>query len=361
MRVVRVISDLKVGGVQRQMLCTFRYLRSKGVDSCVVCQNEGGALEETFREEGFGVYVIPFRQRLDPFALWKLRRLCRSLNVDIAHGHQYQSNIACNLALVGSGVRVINSYHNLRPFYSSSQRRQARWMQGIPARFIAVSESVKAPLVECGIRPGRIRVIYNGVSVPAEPMPFVDREGGASVELVYAGRFVKQKRLPLLVDVMEVCRERGLPVHLTLLGQGPRFGRVQRRVREKGLEDYVALPGVTHDVAGWLGKSDLYITASEREGFANALLECSAAGRGFLASDIPPHQEMCGNTDAGWIVEARPEAFADVLSQICADRSIVKRMGWAAFKRVQEFSDVKTSEEYLDLYREVLGKGLERF
>jgi glycosyltransferase involved in cell wall biosynthesis len=356
-RVLRLISDLQVGGVQRMMLRTLRLLRGMGVESEVCCQKSEGPLAEKFREEGFPVHLIHFSSRLSPLALWKLRRFAIDGGFDIVHAHQYPSNIAANLAMLGCDrVRIVNSYHSFTPMRTRSQELQARWTSHLPHAIVAVSEAVRAPLLKVGIPSSRITIVYNGVAVPPDPAPLPAWKPGDPLRLVYAGRFVKQKRLDLLVDILKHCAERGIPFHATLLGDGPTRERIQAHVARYGLEGMIALPGVTHEVEDWLRRSDVYMTASEREGFSNALLECSAQARGFLASDIPPHREMLGGTEAGIVLDDRPDAWADAIGRLASDRSAVERLSRAAFERAREFSEENTAQKLLDIYRQILGK-----
>lgn len=356
-RVLRVISDLQVGGVQRQMMRSARYLRQNGVETEICCQRETGPLRDDFEKAGFPVHFIPFKKRLDPKALWNLRRLGRRGGFHIVHAHQYQSNLAANVAFLGCRrVHIINSYHSVRPVYSGTQALQLKLTKCLPGAIIAVSEAVREPLLNLGVPRRRIVVIHNGVEVPSAPARFPEQLPQGPLQLLYAGRFVKQKRLEMLVDVIRACRDGGVPVHLTLLGDGPVVGRVKRRIREQGVSDQVRLEGVSHDVPGWLAKKDLYISVSEREGFANALLECCAQGRGFVASDIPPHREMAGNSGCGILVPDNLEEWVKTLKELEGDRSKVREMGRAAFERVQIFSDAATARKYLELYQRVLGK-----
>lgn len=355
MRALRVIADLQVGGVQRMMLRTLRGLRDAGVESEVCCQRARGALADTFESEGFPVHLVSFRSRLDLRALVRLRRLISEKGFDVVHAHQYQSNIAVNTACIGGvRARVINSYHSSLPVRNFTQALQLRLTRGVPSAFIAVSDAVREALLHHGVPAAKTHVIHNGVPLPPAPAPFPKRGHGEPVQLIYAGRFVSQKRLTLMLDVVKRCVERGIPVHCTMLGEGPIVGRIRRLAGQGRLEGAITLPGVTHDVPSWLAKSDLYISTSEREGFANALLECCAAGRGFIASDIPPHREMLGDSGAGFLVGDSPDAWADILEGLARDRSELERLGAAAFQRVQDFSEQATCQKLLDLYSKVL-------
>ncbi len=341
LRALRVIYDLQVGGVQRQMLRSITGLRSLGVTCEVCCLRRRGALAETFEAQGFRVRCLGFRTRLDPLGMIRLRRLIRAGRFDVVHSHMYASNIAVDLALLGvSGVGIINGYHSTTPATNANQRRFMRWVRNLPHAYIAVGETVRDEILENGAPPEKVTVLHNGIAVPPAPDPLPARAPGEPLQLLWAGRYVTEKRMDVFVEVMARCRERGVPARVTLLGDGPKKPRIEEAIREMGLGEWIATPGVSHDVAGWLHRSDLYMTPSAREGFPNALLEACAAARGALASDIPTHRDALGaDGSVGILLPAeQPERWVDAIAALAADRARVAAMGAAAYERSKQFS-----------------------
>ena len=358
---LRVIPDLQVGGVQRMLLRTLLELKKLGVQPHVACLQERGALAQEFENNGIGVHLTPFASRLDPRGMWRLRRLITGLGAHVVHGHMYAANMAATLATMGLGrVVTINSYHSQTPLSGASQRRMVRWTRWRPDAWIAVSQAVRDPLVEAGVPARRIEVIYNGTATPQAAAPFEVRDPLAPLELVWAGRFVKNKRHELFVQIMELCRQQGLAVRLTLLGGGPTFERIRQSVQAAGLDEMVAMPGVVDDVSRRVAQADLYISVSRREGFPNALLEACAVGRGFLVSDIGPHRELLGESGAGLCLPDSPQAWTQAIADVLANRQRVAVMGERAFGIAQRYTLENAAAQTLALYRRLLAaKGVE--
>jgi glycosyltransferase involved in cell wall biosynthesis len=353
-RVLRVIYDLQVGGVQRMLLRSIPLLRESGVELEVCCLKEEGELAPVFREAGVPVHLVPFRTRLDPLGLLGLRRLIRAGRFNLAHSQMYASNVALNVAtLLGTGVPAINSYHSQTPFSGRGQERMSRWTRGIPARVIAVSRSVEEPLLKAGIPAEKLAVVYNGVEVAPEPAPLPDLQPGEPLRAFWAGRFVKQKRVEMLIDVAIACRRVGVPLALTLVGEGPLFEKMKRRVEQEGIGASVRFVGWQADIRPSIRESEVYLSASDREGFPNTLLEVCAQGRPFLVSDIAPNAEVLGGTEAGKLLKDDLEEWVNWIRVLQGDRSWVARMGKAAWERAHEFSVRRTVEEMVKIYREV--------
>lgn len=355
-KILRVIYDLQIGGVQRMLLRMVPALQAAGFDIHVCCLREEGVLAQEFRRLGATVHLILFRSRLDPRGVLRLRGLIRHENYRIVHGHMYASNIVVNAACLLNGHRrVINSYHSQHPLRGPNQIRLTRWTRGVPDRIIAVSEAVKTPLVKFGLPEEKIRVLYNGVELPTAAAPFPAVVPGDPLRLVWAGRFVRQKRVDLLIDIVAACRAANLPISLTLVGEGPQFESLKTRVETEGLCAHVRFPGWQRDITPFVADSELYVSASDREGLSNTLLEVCAQGRGSLLADIPPNAEVIGGTGAGFLLSSRVEDWVDRLRVLHSDREAVHRMGALAFERAQQFSVERSCQQTIAVYRELLG------
>lgn len=354
-KVLRVIYDLQIGGVQRMLLLSLPILRDMGIESEICCLKEEGDMADSFRDKGFPVHCIPFSSRLDPIGLWKLNRLAKKRNIQVVQSHMYASNIAANYAFLFSRkIRVINNYHSQNPFYNRSQRRNARITRNVPSAYIAVSEAVKEPLLKNNLPENKIHIIHNGVECPDAAAPFPDRSPGEPLHIVWAGRFVKQKRTPMVAEIMAECLEQDLDVKITMVGDGPRFGEMKGIIRKMNLEGHIRLEGWQSDIRPCVRDADVYISTSRREGFPNTLLEVCAQGRGFIVSDIPPHHEVLGNSEAGYIVSDEVSGWVSKIEEISNNRAKIRQMGKEAFRIAQQFTVQNTCRKTGELYQRIL-------
>jgi len=356
-KVLRIIYDLQIGGVQRMLLQSLPLLRDAGVDTSICCLKKQGDMAKQFVEKGFPVSLVRFGSRLDPFGLIRLRKLILNNSFTLVHSHMYASNIAANVALfMARRIRLINSYHSVKPFHTESQKRMAVFTKGIPDRFIAVSEAVRKPLLEANLPPEKITIIHNGVYCPETYSPIPKRAPGSPLELVWAGRFVGQKRVFMLLDIAELCLKKKIPIHLTLVGDGPQYKMAQRKVKATGLENTITFAGWKSDILPFIQKADLYISASNREGFPNTLLEVCAQGRGFVVADIPPNREVLDSLEAGYVVGDNLKEWADILFRIHKNPGMLRNFSKEAFKIAQMFSIERTCRKTLDLYDKIISK-----
>lgn len=112
-------------------------------------------------------------------------------------------------------------------------------------------------------------------------------DDGGPLDLLFVGRFVRTKDLPLLVDAVA-----GLPepvsVRLRLVGDGPRRAAVGRRVEDAGLEDVVTFEGyvANEDLPACYRGSDAVVLSSRRENYPIVLLEAMSCGLPVVAPDV---------------------------------------------------------------------------
>jgi glycosyltransferase involved in cell wall biosynthesis len=98
--------------------------------------------------------------------------------------------------------------------------------------------------------------------------------------VVYAGRHVREKRVPDLVRGFARARAHRPDLRLELYGDGPERGRAEALVRELGLDDAVRVAGhrPEEEVGAALSRAACLATASEREGYGLVVVEAAARG-----------------------------------------------------------------------------------
>ncbi len=105
---------------------------------------------------------------------------------------------------------------------------------------------------------------------PAPPVPHV----------VYAGRYIPEKRVLDLIPALAWARKRRPELRATLLGDGPDREAVIAAVREAGMSDWVAIPGFVpaEEVDATFAAASCVVQPSCREGYGMVVVESAARG-----------------------------------------------------------------------------------
>ena len=105
--------------------------------------------------------------------------------------------------------------------------------------------------------------------------------------VVFAGRQVREKRVPLLVRGFALAREERPDLRLDVYGDGPERLALERLVAELGLGEYVRVLGARPEaeVGAAFARAVCVATASEREGYGLVVVEAAARGTPSVVVD----------------------------------------------------------------------------
>jgi glycosyltransferase involved in cell wall biosynthesis len=136
------------------------------------------------------------------------------------------------------------------------------------------------------------------------------------------------------------------------------YEQCQRVVRDAGMNSTVRFLGGICDVPTLLHACDLTAFSSRNEGMPNAVLECMAAGKAIVASDLPGIRDVLGPNSAGVLVPpGDPERFAATLLGLLRDKERRDALGAANRARVRaEFSVERMVERHLNVIQANLPK-----
>jgi len=204
-----------------------------------------------------------------------------------------------------------------------------------------------------GASPDRIRIVSNGVEIPAE----IRRRPGEPPLLVGMGSLTPKKGFDLLLRAMPAVREAVPGCRLTLAGEGPERGRLEDLARSLDIESVVELPGqvVGEQKADLLARAALFVLPSRREPFSNLLLELLASGVPVVATAVGGTPEILGEPPAGVLVPPEdPGRLAAAIIDLLRDPVGRQTLEGQARRRAGVFAWSRMVDGYLETYRSVL-------
>lgn len=362
-RILQIIPSLDRSGAEKQLLLLATRLPPGEFAVHVCALTRGGPLADDLRAAGIPVTVIGKRWRADPVAYVRLERLVRRLRPDLVQTWLFAANAYGRLAALRAGVpAIVASERCVDPWKSESQHLLDRWLARRTAAVVVNSPGVRDFYAHHGIAPALLRVIPNGIELPA-PL------GGAREQLLQelglpadarllaaVGRLWPQKRVKDLIwatDLLQVIRS---DAHLLVIGDGPQRATLERYTQLCRIEHRVHFLGLRADVPQILPHCDLLWLASGYEGMPNVVMEAMAAGIPVVATDIPGTRELVVPQETGYLVPVGDRAeLARWANKLLDDPELRRRMGTAARERVAaHFSVEQMVARFADLYRELL-------
>jgi glycosyltransferase involved in cell wall biosynthesis len=200
----------------------------------------------------------------------------------------------------------------------------------------------------------RVSIIYNGVPLErfrnavAERRDEILPNSNGRPLVIFVARFDPAKDHPTLLRAM-----RKVPnADLVLVGDGDLRPQMERVAHELGIGQRVHFLGRRPDIPQLLKMADLYVHASNYEGFGIAAVEAMAAGLPVVASDVPGLAEIVRG--AGLLVPpGDDEALAKAINDVLQSSILREQLAAASQKRAADFSIERTADAFIETYKTV--------
>ena len=189
---------------------------------------------------------------------------------------------------------------------------------------LAPSHFMEKVLVDAGLPAAKVRYLANGIEQGGEP-PALPSSGGY---ILYAGRLVQEKGLPILLEAA-----RRLPaIPVIVAGDGP-----QREMLESSAPPSVRFVGLrTMDELRQLRAQSVAVVSPSiwYENSPISVLEAMRDGRPVIATDIGGHPELVADGGGLMIPPSDPDALEEAMSRLWADRDAAAVIGRAGRERL---------------------------
>ena len=366
LNVLRVITWLPVGGIERKILAVLPRLDRSKFNVRLVCLRERGALADELESAGIPVDLCAFPKRLSPGAMRVLAGLMRRHKIDIVHSHMYRSNVPATIAARMARVPVmIAQVHNVETWESARQRWMDRFLCRWRTTIVGVSDRVRRDVIEeLGVDPARTRVLYNGVDIARfsngslrAPARAALGFGPEDIVIIYHGRLVDQKNPEALLKIAYEVAARRQRVFVLVVGEGPCRQTLELGAAARGVDDRMRFLGQRDDIPALLNASDIAVLPSFKEGFSNSLIEAMAAGLPIVATDVGGNAEAVEHGKSGWIVRPRDDAaLLNAVAHLVDDAVERSAMSACAAQRAEIFSLDRMVANVEAMYLELAGK-----
>lgn len=305
-RILHVVGGMNRGGVETWLMHILRHIdRAQFRMDFLVHTTQPCAYDDEIR--AFGSHVIPC---LHPHRLaryvWSFRRILDEYGpYDVIHSHVYLFSgfILWLAARCNIGVRVANIY----PTEDRQGSKRTRWFRSLYRQAMINSlvanathslfdseHAQEAFAAMVGRSLPNFSVVYPGIDlspylqeIEVEPIrkeldiPF------DSKVILTVGRYVPHKNHQHLLQIAEQVLEIRSDVIFLLVGDGPLYPDIRKRVEEMRLDEYFRFVRGRPDIVPLFKAADLFLFPSLMEGFGIVIVEAAAAGLSIVASQIP--------------------------------------------------------------------------
>lgn len=230
--------------------------------------------------------------------------------------------------------------------YSTVQRYLRKWLYPKSCGVIAQTNTAKQIYHE-EFKHDNIVVIGN----PIRSIKSVEALSTQKNTVLTVGRLIPGKNHQRLI---ELFYEIDLPGWQLVIvgGELPNqamYEKLQKIIRDLGVEEKVILAGEQNNVDAYYQSSQIFAFMSDSEGFPNVIGEAQSAGLPVVAYDcVAGPADMISDGENGFLVPLYDdEVFYSRLQLLMSDEKLRKKLGSHAKKSIKQFSVETIGDSYL--------------
>jgi glycosyltransferase involved in cell wall biosynthesis len=383
-KILYLIDSLGVGGTERQLALSVAALDQRSIQSYVCYLHPPSDLERCFTNQGVPVYNLQVSGKWQwGSGILKLRRLVKSLGIDLIHTQLFNSDVIGGLVGRLSGVPVVSTLATScyerewlidNPGTNRWKLAQSKMIRRLIAQrcnqhIIAVSEYVKGSAMrQLRISPEKASVIHRALSpqwfeADSSPQSLEVLESNLGLNdthpvLLNTGRLIPAKGQRYLIEAMPAILRELPKARLLIAGDGPLLSDLTGLCNRLGVKEHVLLLGQRDDVRALFEISDIFVFTSLYEGCPNALLEALSLGKPCVATQIPAVEEIVQHGQHGILVPPQsPQAIAAAVVKLVGNAQRAREMAVSAQQIARDrFTLPKVVEAMERVYTSVLAE-----
>ncbi len=348
------------GGQEQRTLREATGLTRLGCKVIIACP-AGAELGRRAQAAGILVRHCSMRKSFDVTAVWRLARIIARDKVAVVNTHSGRDSFlaGCAARLSPRQPVIVRTRHLAMPLTSKIS------YSVLPHRVVTVSEYVRQYLLGEGVAPEQVSAITTGIDVarfdPERTISAVRAEFGIGEDVPVIGTIAilrGRKGHQILLQAMPRILEKFPATRFLFAGNGPQEENLRRSIAEQNLDSNVIMMGLRNDIPEVLAALDIFVLPTLQEALGTSFLEAMSMGKAVIGSAVDGVPEVIRDGENGFLVPpSDPDALADRVLRLLADRGLAKRMGEAGKAYVAaEFTVERMCEKMLALYRELLAQ-----
>lgn len=353
MKILHVVNDANTGGAQT-LIESLAILKRPDIEVHLFVLMGKGSLSNRLEQAVSSVtYGSMSRKSVDIFGpILTLRRLVKSLQIDVLHSHLLQSDLLCLLAR--TNVPHVSTVHTSGAHESNRVSRGISRVVALMSRrfdeVVACSPSAASWAQRMKYRgQGNIQMIHNGSQVPAR-LVLLDKQPS----FVCLSRWHPMKDHWTLLRAFAIFARKRSEWRLVCAGQNMDSDNADlvAMIRELGIESSVILKGPVQDVRTLMAESRaLVISSSHGEALPMAGIEALASGIPVVTTDVGDCASLAVRADY-LVPPSSPSELAHALERVASiapsDYEEAQERAWRLARRLFDAED--TAKSYENIY-----------
>lgn len=328
-------------------ICNFhlpylRYFQERGYEVHVACKGDGSIPYcDVFHPVAFE--RSPF-QKENIQAYRQLKEIIKQEEFALIHCHTPMGSVLTRLAARKARKKGTIVFYTAHGFHFFTGAPLLNWLVYYPVEWLLAFKTdvlitINDEDYERAVKHMHAKKIVqmNGVGV----MQVLDDEQTAiyqsyrkilqveedEILLFFAGELNKNKNQKMLIEVVTNLYKNGNKIKLALAGTGLYEEQYIDLVKKNKMEDVILFLGWRNDLNNLLLATDIYISASLREGLPVNIIEAMLAGLPVVATNVRGQRNLVIQDKTGFLVSENVEEMTQAVELLIRHPSLRKIFG----------------------------------
>ena len=198
----------------------------------------------------------------------------------------------------------------------------------------------------------RVHVVEN-ITVPGtvlkkgEAVTLDGFRDDGQIRILSVGRLHQQKGFDIAIEAAALLRDAGKQFQWIVIGEGSEHTSLQAQIDALGLKDKFVLLGAKENPYPYMKACDLFVQPSRVEGKSIVLDEIKLFGKPIVATNYATVAASVTHGKDGWIVDMCPESLCKGIVYLMENPQIQK--DFCAFQRDNASGNIAELEKYVHL------------
>jgi glycosyltransferase involved in cell wall biosynthesis len=369
LKILQLNTNFRPGGIQRHILDLSDWLRARGhvvhlggtPGPWAGPELTEGFLEVPTREVSWEGGAPHKRARALAVAVPRLRHFVKKNGIELVHSHESAPALVARLALVGTGVKQVVTYHGSAPDRIGQYAKISRSADLV----LTPSHASASDLCKIGGLPNeKVKVLGLGLRPPKPSDPEAlhalreDLLGDGRQLVVVIARITRQKGIDILIDVVARMKQTHPHVRFALVGPGPDEAAMKALAGERGVGTHLTFVGATDRPHDYLRAADLFLLTSRWESLPFTIQEAFQVGTPTVATACSGVVELIDDTVGRVAPIGDVPAIARAVAEVLENDTMRAAMAAAALERSCEdrFNPDWVHDQFEKIYTSVIGQ-----
>jgi glycosyltransferase involved in cell wall biosynthesis len=349
--IIFLVSSLKVGGAEKILADLITGLTDYGYKPYLVCLKNLEYWGEFLNKKKIHCHTLGFKWHLDVPKLINLIQITRSIQPSLVYSLDHRDAIIIGRILSRIlNIPHVSSQHSLKILGAEARDRfiykfLLKFTTPLTSKIIAVGDSVKRSLLDFGVAPDKIEVIYNGVSSKNHQNSqsgslWRNRLGLCETDklvgIVAALR--PTKSLDTFLKAAKIVLNDCKNTHFAIVGDGYLLTPLRKLSKSLNISDHVFFLGNVTPALSVINAFDIGVLSSLQEAFPMVILEYMQAGKPVVATENGGPSEIVTDGKTGYLVPSKDfHQLAQKIIYLLKNEQQAEKMGFEGKNCIEKY------------------------